>query len=230
MERENVENDMQKDGAKTVVFHAAEHPARWIDAAVVEDDAGVRQSLAEILDSAADIRCVAACATAEEALHVLPPLRPGVVLLDIHLPGMNGVECAERLAGLLPETALLIVTCHDDSEIIFRALAAGASGCLLKPVRAAELLAAVRGGHESPAPMNGNIARKLAQAFNRPLAGGDGQIELSPQEREGLEYLAQGYRYEEVAEQMGVSRHTIHAHVQRIYHKLRARCRTAGPP
>jgi len=203
-------------------------PGGPITVAVVEDHAAVRQSLAAILDSDRDLRCVAACGSGEEALEVLPPLRPNVVLMDINLPGMSGVECVVRLSRQIPETLLVMLTVHDDTEAIFNALAAGASGYLLKPVRAAELLAAVRDVQGGGSPMTSNIARKIVQTFNKPAAPQKfrpGEQDLTEREREVLGYLSQGYLYKEIAKRMKISYHTIHSHIRRIYEKLHVQSR-----
>ncbi len=131
-----------------------------ISVAIVEDDAPLRASLAGILQRAAACRCVGAYASAEEALREIPALSPQVVLMDINLPGMDGVQCVRRLAELIPRAQILMLTVHEDPDSIFESLSAGASGYLLKPVRAAELLAAVKDVYAGGAPMTSNIARK----------------------------------------------------------------------
>lgn len=198
-----------------------------ITVAIVEDDAAVRASLQQILKTASDVRCVAAYASAEDAIRELPRLAPKVAILDINLPGMSGVECVKHLVEKSPATQIMMLTVYDHNDAIFDSLAAGAHGYLVKPVRAAELLAAVRDVHSGGAPMTSNIARRVVQAFKRPTVphARPGMEALSEREAEVLDLLAQGYLYKEIAKQMGVSYHTIHAHVRHIYEKLHVRSR-----
>lgn len=198
-----------------------------ITVAIVEDDAAVRASLQQILKTASDVRCVAAYASAEDAIRELPRLAPKVAILDINLPGMSGVECVKHLVEKSPATQIMMLTVYDHNDAIFDSLAAGAHGYLVKPVRAAELLAAVRDVHSGGAPMTSNIARRVVQAFKRPTGAQarPGMEALSDREAEVLDLLAQGYLYKEIAKQMGVSYHTIHAHVRHIYEKLHVRSR-----
>lgn len=198
-----------------------------ITVAIVEDEAGVRSSLAQILKTASDVRCVAVYENGEGAIRELPKLAPQVAILDINLPGMSGVECVRHIAEKSPGTQIMMLTVYDHNDAIFDSLAAGAHGYLVKPVRAAELLAAVRDVHSGGAPMTSNIARRVVQAFKRPAAGQakPGIEALSPREAEVLELLTQGYLYKEIAKKMGVSYHTIHAHVRKIYEKLQVQSR-----
>jgi len=145
--------------------------------------------------------------------------------MDINLPGMSGVECVRKLGPLLPGTHILMLTVHDDADSIFDALSAGASGYLLKPVRAAELLAAIRDVHAGGAPMSSNIARKVVQSFNKTAPRDDGSQNLWPREREVLELLAKGFIYKEIADQLGIGYRTVHTHIERIYDKLHVQSR-----
>jgi DNA-binding NarL/FixJ family response regulator len=199
-----------------------------IAVAIVEDNASVRESLQDILGSAPGICCVAACSSGEQALTTLPALSPEVVFMDINLPGMDGVACVSQLVAKLPKVLVVMLTVHDDTEWIFKALAAGACGYLHKPVRAEELLTAVKEVHAGGSPMTGNIARKVVQTFIKPStskAKAQPDEELTDREREVLEYLAQGYLYKEIAERMNVSWHTVHTHIRHIYEKLHVRSR-----
>jgi DNA-binding NarL/FixJ family response regulator len=196
-----------------------------ISVAIVEDDAPLRSSLAGILQRASNCRCIGAFASAEEALCQIPSLSPQVVLMDINLPGMDGVQCVRRLSELLPNAQILMLTVHEDTDTIFESLSAGAAGYLLKPVRAAELLAAVKDVYAGGAPMTSHIARKVVQSFKRESAGADDGRQLSPRERDVLDFLVKGYSYKEVAEQMGISYSTVHTHIEHIYHKLHVQSR-----
>jgi len=196
-----------------------------ITVAIVEDDAGLRTSLSGILQRSPECRCVGVYGSAEEALAALPAVRPRVVLMDINLPGMDGVECVRRLAPTNPEAQILMLTVHEDTDFIFDSLAAGASGYLLKPVRAAELLAAVKNVYAGGAPMTSSIARKVVQSFKHARAAAAETERLSPREQEILDYLAKGYSYKETAEQMSISYSTVHTHIEHIYHKLHVQSR-----
>lgn len=198
-----------------------------ITVAIVEDESSVRSALRQILRAAGDVRCVAEYPTAEDAIRSWPEPPPQVAILDINLPGMNGVDCVRQLANTSPGTQFMMLTVYDHNDAIFDSLAAGAHGYLVKPVRAAELLAAVRDVHSGGAPMTSNIARRVVQAFKRPVANGPrpGMEMLSERESEVLDLLAQGYLYKEIAVKMGVSYHTIHSHVRHIYEKLHVRSR-----
>jgi DNA-binding NarL/FixJ family response regulator len=196
-----------------------------ITVAIVEDDAPLRASLAGILQRATECRCVGAYASAEDALREIPALLPQVVLMDINLPGMDGVQCVRRLAELVPRAQILMLTVHEDPDSIFESLAAGASGYLLKPVRAAELVAAVKDVYAGGAPMTSNIARKVVKSFKRAGAEADEAKQLSPRERDVLDYLVKGYSYKEVADQMGISYSTVHTHIEHIYQKLHVQSR-----
>jgi len=177
-----------------------------IKVAIIEDNPAVRRSLANILKMQRGIACVGDFGSAEEALAKLAGDYPDVVLVDINLPRMDGVEFARQVTEVSPETKLIMLTVHDDTEAIFHSLEAGASGYLLKPARAAELVAAVQDVQKGGAPMTPNIARKVIQSFRRPPTSSKGvSEELSPREAEVLEYLAKGYLYKEVSLQRGVS-------------------------
>lgn len=198
-----------------------------ITVALIEDDAAVRSSLQQILETGSDIRCVGAFGSAEAAIQALPSLAPQVAILDINLPGMSGVDCVRHLAEKSPATQMLMLTVYDHNDAIFDSLAAGAHGYLVKPVRAAELLGAVRDVHAGGAPMTSNIARRVVQTFKRPEGpqSRPGMESLTDREAEVLRLLAQGYSYREIAEHMRVSYHTVHAHVRHIYEKLHVRSR-----
>ncbi len=194
--------------------------------ALVEDNDAYRQTLARLLGRAPDCQCIGQCATAEAALAELPALRPEVVLMDINLPGMNGVECVRRLKEQLPQTQIVMLTAHEDTDNIFNALAAGATGYLLKRTTAAELLAALRDVMAGGSPMTAHIARKVVQSFQRKPVAPEPAANLSPREQEVLDLLAQGLIYKEIADRLGVSYETVHTYIRRIYEKLQVRTRT----
>lgn len=196
-----------------------------IKVAIVEDEPAVRGSLEGILSRAKGCECVGSFASGEDAVRDLPKLIPSVVLMDINLPAMDGVECVRQLSQALPGTYFLMLTVHEDPDSIFNSLAAGASGYLLKPVRAAELLVAVKDVFAGGAPMTSNIARKVVQSFKRAAPSTPEAESLSPRETEVLDYLVKGYSYKEVAEAMSISYGTVHTHIERIYKKLHVQSR-----
>jgi len=196
-----------------------------IDVAIVEDDARVRRTLAGIIRRDLECTCSGEYGSAEEALRKIPESPPRIVLMDIGLPGMSGVECVRQLAEVAPKTQILMLTVYNDTDSIFNALAAGAVGYLVKPVRAAQLMAAIHDVYGGGAPMTSSIARKVVQAFQKSAPGIREMEKLSPRELEVLDYLSQGYLYKEIADRAGVSYATIRTHVERIYHKLHVRSR-----
>jgi DNA-binding NarL/FixJ family response regulator len=193
---------------------------------IVEDSATVRASMLKILENAPNCECVGAFSTGEEALREIPKLKPQVVFMDISLPGLDGVECVRQLSKLMELPQILMLTVHEDPDSIFNSLASGASGYLLKPVRAAQLLEAVKDVNAGGAPMTSNIARKVVQSFKQaaPVARPAAE-KLSPRELDVLNYLVKGFSYKETAEAIGISYSTVHSHIEHIYHKLRVQSR-----
>jgi DNA-binding NarL/FixJ family response regulator len=198
-----------------------------IAVAIIEDDAPAREILANWIRRAEGFRLASEHGTAESALECLPAQNPAVVLMDINLPGLNGIECVRRLKPLLPETQFVMLTVYEDADHIFNALAAGATGYLLKQTPRSELLAALKQVHGGGSPMTSNIARKIVQSFQQkspPQATED--AELSPRESEVLELLARGYLYKEIADSLGISLPTVNTYIRRIYEKLHVRSRS----
>ncbi|HHY84478.1 MAG TPA: response regulator transcription factor [Verrucomicrobia bacterium] len=197
-----------------------------ISVSIVEDDGEVRASLAHLINRSPGYRCVSAHASAEEALRELPRVKPDVVLMDINLTGLNGVECVRRLKPVLPATQIIMLTVYQNTENIFNALASGATGYLLKQTPPDELLAAIREVHEGGSPMSSHIARKIVQSFQQPAPAAQEAENLSPREAQVLELLAKGFLYKEIADTMKVSYATVHTHIRHIYEKLHVRSRT----
>jgi DNA-binding NarL/FixJ family response regulator len=194
--------------------------------AIVEDNNDFRASLASYLDEAPGHRCVCACSTAEEALQKIPRLLPDVVLMDIHLPNLSGVDCARRLKESCPSVRILILTVYEDNERIFGALKAGASGYLLKRADPADILRAIQDVKEGGAPMSNQIARRVVQSFREDPADAARIEGLSQREEEILKNLSEGYSTKEIAERLSVSVNTVRTHLQHIYEKLHVRSRT----
>lgn len=203
-----------------------ENMAVPIPVAIIEDDEYVRESLTEILAGDPQCVCTGAYASAEAALEGMLRQPPRVALTDINLPGMDGVTLVHRLAPLLPQTQFLMLSVLSDAETIFRALASGAHGYLLKPVRAKQLLAAVHDVYGGGSPITSSIARKIVQSFRQPQkAAPSAETALGPREREVLDLLTQGLAYKEIADRIGISRNTVMTVVQRIYQKLHVHSR-----
>ena len=205
-------------------------PSSTIQVAVVEDDARLRRTLAEVLDSADDCRSLGVFSSGEAALAALPALKPDVILMDINLPDIGGVECVAQIAPQLPGTQILMLTVYQDTETIFRALAAGAHGYLVKPVMPGRLLEAIREVRAGGVPMSRTIARQVIEFFHRPAAApaSGAAVEsagLGPRENQVLEFLVAGLSYKEIAAELGIKPPTVGTYVQRIYEKLHVRTR-----
>ena len=194
--------------------------------AIVEDQREMRESLVEWLGNAPGLRCVGAHATAEEALRRIPDENPDVVLMDINLTGMNGIECVSRLKERLPQIQLLMLTTYDDGDLIFDSLRAGASGYLLKNMPRDELVQALQQVRAGGGPMSLQIARKVINYFHESAKPSQSLRQLTGRESEILKLLAKGYLYKEIAEHLGVSMSTVRTHVSAVYEKLHVHSRT----
>ena len=197
-----------------------------ITVSIVEDNDQLRGTLARVLNRADGFQCVGEHGTAEAALEEIPKQKPEVVLMDINLPGMNGVECVRKLKPLLPQTHIIMLTVYEDTDSIFNALAAGAAGYLLKRTKTAELLEAIREVHQGGSPMTTHIARKVTQSFQKAGPSQKATENLSEREQQVLDCLSQGFLYKEIAEKLGISYETVHTYIRRIYEKLQVRTRT----
>ncbi|HEX4265470.1 MAG TPA: response regulator transcription factor [Verrucomicrobiae bacterium] len=195
-----------------------------IRVSIVDDEVDLRENIAGFVDAAKGFKCVSVHSSAEEALAHLPKEKPDVVLMDINLGGMSGIDCVLRLKPLMRDTQVVMLTVFEDTEKIFSALAAGASGYLLKRMPPEKLLEAIREVHEGGSPMSAPIARKVVQSLqtHRP-PGVDETAELSPREREVLDCLAEGQAYKQIADKLTVSIHTVRNYIRRIYEKLHVR-------
>ncbi len=197
-----------------------------IAVSIVEDNDKLRGTLARVLNRTEDFKCVSGYGSAEDALKQLPQVRPDVVLMDINLPGMNGVECVRQLKQLLPQTQVMMLTVYEDTENIFNALTAGASGYMLKRTSTKELLEAIQEVHRGGSPMTMHIARKVVQSFQRTTATAPSGDNLSEREQQVLDLLSQGLMYKEIADKLEISYETVHTYIRRIYEKLQVRTRT----
>jgi DNA-binding NarL/FixJ family response regulator len=209
---------------KPMKTNAGETPA--IQVAIVDDDSELRAHLAEFIGRFPEFQLAGSYADAESALAGLPSRRPQVVLMDINLPGMDGVSCVRALKRLLPETQIMMLTVYEDNDRLFNSLVAGASGYLLKRTAPDALIEAIRQVHAGGSPMTPQIARRVTQFFAEtavPRAELEG---LTAHQRAFLDQLAQGYRYKEIAENLGISMDTVRSYVRRIYEKLHVHSRT----
>ncbi len=193
---------------------------------IVEDQEAVREGLRVLIDGSPGYRCVAACRTAEDALELLEREIPDVVLMDIHLPGMQGPECVIHVKNRFPEIQVMMLTVFDNNEEIFRSLEAGATGYLLKKTPPARLLEAITELANGGSPMNGEIARKVVMKFRKPVSEQFTDASLTSREEEILACLSQGYLYKEIAEKHFISIDTVRSHIRSIYQKLQVRTRT----
>jgi DNA-binding NarL/FixJ family response regulator len=197
-----------------------------ISVSIVDDEKKLCKSIATFLNGSTGFRCVSIYGSAEAALKHLPTDRPDVVLMDINMTGMDGIECVRRLKMLAPQIQILMLTVYEDTEQIFKALAAGATGYLLKRLEPEELLQAIRDVHAGGSPMSNSIARKVVASFQKANEAGEKQNLLSSREQAVLDCLAQGLAYKQIGDQLGISINTIRTHLRHIYEKLHVQSRT----
>ncbi len=197
-----------------------------IKVAIVEDDEGIRSSLASLVRRAPALRWAGDYPDAETALKEIPRHPPDVVLMDINLPGMNGVECVRQLKTALPGLQVLMLTVYEDSDSLFNSLKAGASGYLLKRTASARLLDAIRDVHAGGSPMTPQLARRVVQFFSKAPNGESEVSRLTPGEKDFLDQLANGYAYKEIADRMKISIDTVRSYVRTVYEKLHVHSRT----
>ena len=197
-----------------------------ITVCIVEDDPRVRESFAELVSRTPGFECLSHYPDAEAALIDIPERKPQVVLMDINLPGMSGIDCVAKLKIVWPRILVVMLTVYENTDQIFKALAAGASGYMLKSASPIEIMEAVREVHRGGSPMSTHIARKVVQSFQQNAAFNKITEKLSPREQEVLELLAKGFLYKEIADKLQISFETVHTYIRRIYEKLHVRSRT----
>lgn len=197
-----------------------------INVGIVEDDSEVRENLTRLLNLYPQIQPVSAYKSGEDALAGFLDCRPEVVLMDINLPGMSGIQCTARLKERQPQIHILMLTAYSDNDKIFEALKVGASGYLLKNIPAAELIQAITAVVQGGAPMSGEIARRVIETFRHPTANTLENCDLTAREKEILHLLSKGYSNKEIGNQLGISVGTTRVHVGHIYEKMHVRCRT----
>lgn len=197
-----------------------------IKVCIVEDNDDMRESVAQVLNQTPGVQCMNTYASAEAAVRDLPAQKPDVALVDINLPGMNGIECVSKLKARLPQLQVLMLTRYEQSDMIFDSIRAGASGYLLKHTPADELIRAVEQVHAGGAPMTMQIARKVISHFQQIQKPASDVEKLTPREQEVLTLLAKGYLYKEIAGNLGISINTLRNHLRTIYDKLHVHSRT----
>lgn len=197
-----------------------------IKVTIVEDNNGTRDNLAVLLNEAPGLQCVSSYSSAEDAIHGIASDQPNVVLVDINLPGMNGIQCVAKLSSRLPQLRILILTRYDETDLIFDALRAGAHGYLLKKMVPTELIPAIEQVHLGGAPMSMQIAMEVVKYFHRNSNRAPEVESLTSREQELLSYLSKGYRYKEIADKLGIALNTVRRHITHIYEKLHVQSRT----
>jgi DNA-binding NarL/FixJ family response regulator len=200
--------------------------AKTTTIAIVEDNEGLREALSALIGAASGFELVGAFSRARDALQALPSLQPRVTLVDIHLPGMSGIELVAALKARHPELLFLMVTMYEDTELIFDSLKAGASGYLLKRTDPNRLIAAIEEVSEGGAPMSPEIARKVVGYFHQSPRTPSRLEQLTSREREILALLAEGYLYKEIADRLDIAVETVKSHLGRTYDKLHVSTRT----
>ena len=219
-------DEENKPGAASKRMASRDPKESNIRVSIVEDNARVRSGLEKLLSVSPGFQCLSVHPTAESAIAALPAEKPDVVLMDINLPGMSGVDCVRQLKPVLPQTQVVMLTVYENTDLIFKALSAGASGYLLKQTPPADLLAAMRDVHKGGSPMSSHIARKVVASFQRSDSSAKELESLTTREQEVLEHLARGFLYKEIADAMSISYDTVHTHIRKIYEKLHVRSRT----
>jgi DNA-binding NarL/FixJ family response regulator len=197
-----------------------------ITLAIVEDLDEVRDGLKNFISLSSDFKILDIFKTAEEALYDIPKLKPDIVIMDINLPGMNGIECIKAIKNKIPNTQFMMFTVYENDEKVFEALKAGASGYLLKNTGLVQLIESLKELYNGGSPMSANIARKLVTVFRNHEKVKEPVEVLSPRENEILQLLAKGLLYKEIAEQLSISVSTVRQHIHHIYEKLHVQNRT----
>jgi len=211
-----------------IVASPAKPIATRLKIAIVDDDNGVRTNLVRAVERFDNCVCVGNFPSAETAIAKMSECQPDVVLMDINMPGMNGIECVRHLKEKSPDTEFIMLTVYEDTDSVFNALEAGASGYLLKRAAREELHDAIIQVHAGGSPMTSHIARKVVQSFRRPVKTANVNTDLTtltPRESEVLQKLSEGFLYKEIAEALGISYDTVHNHIRNIYEKLQVRSR-----
>ena len=197
-----------------------------IKVVIVEDNDEVRENLTLLINRANGFECLESFKSCEEALKGIRKNNADVVLMDINLPGLNGIVCTRKLKETMPETQIIMLTVYEDTDNIFESLKAGASGYLLKRTSSNKILEAIEDVYKGGSPMSNQIARRVVQSFQKPIESNKEELNLSNRETEILDCLSKGYRYKEIAEILFISIDTVRSHIRKIYEKMHVRSRT----
>ena len=197
-----------------------------IAVSIVEDIKDIRESLQRMIGSAPGFLCLSTYGNAEDALKDLPKINPDIVLMDINLPGMNGIDCIKKIKTVCPQIQFMMFTIYEDSEQVFDALAAGASGYLLKKTPREKIMGALQELYEGGSPMSAHIARKVVGYFQKERENRSAETQLSPREKEVLELLSKGFLYKEIGDRLNITTGTVQQHIHKIYDKLHVQNRT----
>jgi DNA-binding NarL/FixJ family response regulator len=197
-----------------------------IAVSIVEDIQDIRESLQQLIEASDNFLCLSAYSNAEDAVKDLPAVKPDIVLMDINLPGMNGIECIRRVKTACPQLQFMMFTIYEDSEQVFDALAAGASGYLLKKTPRDKILPSIQELYEGGSPMSTQIARKVVSYFQKEKEASNNEAQLSAREIEVLELLSKGFVYKEIAVRLNIATGTVRQHIHKIYEKLHVQNRT----
>lgn len=193
---------------------------------IVEDIEEIRDNLKILLNNSNEIECLNTFPNSEAAIKSVPGLKPDVILMDINLPGISGIECTKILKPLLPDTQIIILTMYEDGEMVFNALRSGATGYLLKRTTSKQLIKSIKEVYSGGSPMSMEIARMVVGSFKNENTNEKLQEKLTPREWEILGYLSKGMRYQEIADQLFLSVETVRSHLRKIYSKLQVRSAT----
>jgi DNA-binding NarL/FixJ family response regulator len=197
-----------------------------ISLVIVEDLDEVREALKQFISLNPEFKVLGTSKTAEEALYEIPKLKPDIAIMDINLPGINGIECIREIKGKVPQTQFVMFTVYENDEKVFEALKAGASGYLLKNTGLVQMIEALKELYNGGSPMSANIARKLVKRFQQSDDHHGSGGALSGRENEILHLLSKGLLYKEIAEQLSISTNTVRQHIHKIYEKLHVQNRT----
>jgi len=213
--------------ARLIARKSPKKMSKAIKVAIVEDDEYIRNSLSELVQGSANLDLAGAYEDGPAALAGIPQSKPDVVMMDIQLPGMNGVECVRELKAALPEVNFLMLTAYEDSDKLFESLKAGASGYLLKRTSSTRLLQAIHELHAGGSPMTPQIARRVVRYFSgSPENSNPDLAKLTPGQKKFLEELSQGFSYKEIADHLGITMDGVRSYIRKIYEKLHVHSRT----
>lgn len=215
-----------EESNQTLAEHKSKESRDHLKIMLVDDDQGTREAVAKCIESTADFELIGEFADPRIALRKIGKLSPDVALVDINMPNMSGIDFVAKASPIAPNTQFVMLTVYGDTNHIFQALAAGASGYLLKSTLLDELVSAIREAHRGGSPMTSDVARKVVRSFYRPNFAASPEALLSEREKVVLDKLADGFLYKEIANELGVTIATISTYVRRIYVKLQVRSRS----